>query len=389
MERCPGCGGKILEDMQYCPHCGENLDVSRQDSPTDYWAEKLTEEDEEWLREVDEEELEDLDQEEQIRILSGIRPPRKKSHLGAAAVLVFLLAGIFLLFRLWPGKNEALLPGAGVYYGCSNSYEGLTVENEDDWVELKEDGSFRMRLLDSPMEGTWNLEGEKFSGTMEHRQIEGTLSQGVLSFEYSGVSFLFALPQEKTRLQETRPTLPAAESRPEEKTSSWEGDYSGSMILSKGYGAWEADGGAILDVCGEIRRTEPGMGTLALWNRENKPGDRFCMAEVIFAEGTTEKGKMYPEWGKFYDMELRSGEWVVDPGKSPFSQYENTLYFFGEYQSMEDPESGFTYEIFLRPWGQSWKDLKEEFPDCFMLPPHYEDWYLPLIKGGRNMPESF
>lgn len=389
MDRCPGCGGKVLEDMQYCPHCGENLDVSRKETPRDYWAEKLTKEDEEWLQEVDEEELEDLNHEEQVRVLGSIKPPKKKRHMGFAALILLPAAAISLLFWFWPGKKPVSLPGAGVYYGCSNSYEGLTVKNEDDWVELKADGSFRMRLLDSPMEGSWDLEGERFRGSMEHRNIEGTLSGGVLSFTDSGVEFLFALPQEKARLQETVPTLPPETTAPEEKESSWEGNYYGTMILSRGYGAWEANSGESYDVCGEIRMTEPGMGNLALWNRENKPGDRFCMAEVLFAEGTTEKGKMYPEWGRFYDMELQPGEWVVDPGKTPFSHYENMLYFFGEYQSTEDPESGFSYEIFLRPWGQSWQDLEEEFLDCFMLPPSYEDWYLPLIRSGRNMPDSF
>ena len=52
----------------------------------------------------------------------------------------------------------------------------------------------------------------------------------------------------------------------------------------------------------------------------------------------------------------------------------------GHYESGEDK---FNYEIWLRPWGTYWDDVEEKDE-----PDYYTDWYLPLIKAGKSMPDS-
>ena len=147
--------------------------------------------------------------------------------------------------------------------------------------------------------------------------------------------------------------------------------------------------GEACDVCGRIQLEEEDRGRLSLWNEQNKPGDRFCMADVILTEGTTEMGKLYAEWGTFYDMEIGPGEWVIDPGKSPVSHLEDLIYFRGTYMDMSHPDSSFVYEIFLKPWGKNWENVKQFCQDPWMLPPHYDDWYLPLQSAGIQMPDHF
>ena len=43
------------------------------------------------------------------------------------------------------------------------------------------------------------------------------------------------------------------------------------------------------------------------------------------------------------------------------------------------------YSIYLRPWGESWEDVRAD--DEELLPYYYDDWYLPLIETGASMPE--
>ena len=46
----------------------------------------------------------------------------------------------------------------------------------------------------------------------------------------------------------------------------------------------------------------------------------------------------------------------------------------------------FNYEIYLRPWGMEWEDVRAldttALPYSNMMPGYYDSWYLPLIKDG-------
>ena len=53
----------------------------------------------------------------------------------------------------------------------------------------------------------------------------------------------------------------------------------------------------------------------------------------------------------------------------------------GRYEAVES-EGGFSFEIFLRPWGELWPGKDNE------IPYYYEDWYLPLIRAGSAMPDT-
>ena len=46
-------------------------------------------------------------------------------------------------------------------------------------------------------------------------------------------------------------------------------------------------------------------------------------------------------------------------------------------------KGGFSYEIYLRPWGSKWPEDDED-----KLPYYYNDWYLPLIEAGKDMPDT-
>lgn len=70
-------------------------------------------------------------------------------------------------------------------------------------------------------------------------------------------------------------------------------------------------------------------------------------------------------------------EWIIDPGTL---DCDDLIRIDGYYENGED---GYHYEIYLRPWGTYWDDVDEG-----THPYSYDDWYLPLIKAGKPMPDS-
>ena len=50
--------------------------------------------------------------------------------------------------------------------------------------------------------------------------------------------------------------------------------------------------------------------------------------------------------------------------------------------TVQDGEDSYDYTIVLRPWGKIWDDVEED-----LLPYYYDDWYLPLIEAGAEMPD--
>ena len=429
MERCPACGGELGKENRFCPHCGNPIPERETEKPRDYWAqrlspqeedgepEELTEEEdlpEDWLEEIPEEELtaEDPDLADSPRQVAWSGPmnvwddlekeknqkkQRRKRIIWS--IVLFLLALALLGTVLWLLQPEQgpEIPGTGRYLGQYTTYKNTTVDARADYAELGRDGICHLELMGTHIMGYWELEGESITcqGRNSGIRIFGTLCDGVLSLRYQEVTYVLALPESQDRVHWPMETEPEATTAPLPKAdyTGWAGDYYGLMAVSEGRGTWEDLELACWDICGQIQLTGEDRGEISLWTRENKPGARLCAASVIFLPGTTEAGKMEMDWGKFHGMELREGEWVVDPGKSPVSHIPGMLCISGRFTDPYDPASGFTYEIFLRPWGETWEDVEEMDPALLpispMLPEGYRDWYLPLIQGGMQMPENF
>ena len=397
MRRCSACGGEIQENMRFCPHCGASVQELDDQPLKDYWAERMAQEkedQEDWTEEVEDEDLLDLnDEENDIKtLMEGVRPAPQKRIPWFSMLCIFLAAGVVLLgFWLHYQKKAVPIPGAGLYFGCRAEGKNKVYHNTGDWVELHPNGTMDLKLTGSQMEGHWKMEGETFLGYMEHREIEGTLSDGILSFSYGKTAFLFALPECRDHLMHSEQAQ-ETEILTEPTVSpymAWAGEYYGTMILSDGTGNWEGNSGEVYDVCGRIEVQEDDTGRLYLWNRKNKPGDRFLLAVVEFSPGTRDMGKMSIQWGRLHDMELGPGDFTVDPGKSPYSYYKDLFYFRGMYMNMTFPGDTYHYEIVLRPWGKSWEDIEASEEDYYLLPPSYYDWYIPLQNAGKKMPDFF
>ncbi len=132
------------------------------------------------------------------------------------------------------------------------------------------------------------------------------------------------------------------------------------------------------DICGTIDIGADMTGTVRLWDEDYSRDSLMAKVNVTLStSGTGEHGTLMSEDGQFTDVYLEHADWIVDPGLIDF---EDLIRIDGYYENGDDE---FYYEIYLRPWGIEWDDV-----DADSLPSRYEDWYLPLIRAGKPMPDA-
>ena len=158
-------------------------------------------------------------------------------------------------------------------------------------------------------------------------------------------------------------------SRAEVKTAATDisGDWYGWWRMYSTSGDWAHMYGYWWDCCAEIKD-----GRMLLWD-EDLPKDN-SLAE---AELSIHNKDIRCKSGSFLDRELKSDSWDITLSEDGCG---TLMTVSGKYDAVG--KGGFSYEIYLRPWGSEWPvDDKDK------LPYYYEDWYLPLIEAGKNMPD--
>ena len=145
------------------------------------------------------------------------------------------------------------------------------------------------------------------------------------------------------------------------------GDWYGWWRMYSTSGDWAHMYGYWWDCCAEIKD-----GCILLWD-EDLPKDNF----LAKAELSTRGGDIRCLSGSFLDRKLKSGSWDITLSEDGCG---TLMTVSGEYDAVGD--GGFSYEIYLRPWGSKWPE-----DDKYKLPYYYKDWYLPLIEAGKDMPD--
>ena len=147
------------------------------------------------------------------------------------------------------------------------------------------------------------------------------------------------------------------------------GDWYGWWHIRHTTGDWKKMYGYFWDCCAKIGED----GSLLLWD-ESLPKDNALAETTIRSEG----GVLRCSGGYMLDASGQPESWELavteDKGGT-------LLTISGRYEAVES-EGGFSFEIFLRPWGDLWPGKDNE------IPYYYEDWYLPLIRAGSAMPDT-
>ena len=111
---------------------------------------------------------------------------------------------------------------------------------------------------------------------------------------------------------------------------------------------------------------------MLLWD-EDMPKDNFLAEAELSIHGSDIRCM----GGSFLDRKLKNGNWDLALSEDDCGAL---MIISGKYDAVGD--GGFSYEIFLRPWGSKWPEDDED-----KLPYYYKDWYLPLIEAGKDMPD--
>ncbi|MDL2235953.1 hypothetical protein LJC07_07420 [Christensenellaceae bacterium OttesenSCG-928-L17] len=266
--------------------------------------------------------------------------------------------------------------GAGYYILSSASEGGETMSGDDlramgfeYYIILNADGTLVFQT-DNTVTGTWengmmHLMGA--DGTKE--DLPFTLANNTLTIDSEGLQMVFALSNETPPAQ----AVPSgARNSPAKRGNAlqqwWNGDWYGFIYLPTADGAWESLEEGFWDCFGTIESDASGVGNIYLWD----DGGELANVNVQITEyGVSDAGVAMSESGTFNKMKMGHADWIIDPGTNTQS-YEHLLIIDGTFEDPDGSEyGGFTYEIWLRPWGMLWEDASIEDQ-----PPGYADWYL-------------
>ena len=310
--------------------------------------------------------------------------------VGVVILGVVLVAALVFILASMLGNAGAASAGKdilGRYEGVRCFIDGIDIGAEDEWVELKSGGKAQLHLLGDTYNGKWTLDGENLTITESGDEYFGTLRDGVMTVDFYGMAYTFA--KDGAQVPETVAQTETAPGGIPTDVRWWEGDWYGWWILQNGTGSWEELSGSFWDACARVWVEDDGTGFIEFWDEDNEAGECFANATVTFtADGTSAaQGTMVCGEGSFWNADLTDGAWMVYPDDSPMGPaIGNVICVRGSYVDPDNSGDSFDYEIYLRPWGTEWEDVRctdtSQMPYDDMMPAYYDSWYLPLIKDG-------
>lgn len=370
------------------------------------------------------------------------KPPKKsKKKLVILLVVLGVLLAAILGIGAWllfggSGSDDDVL-GRYDIISCRDE-DGAELETNDEWILLAKGGKATLSLDGESFSAKWKLDDDDLTITQDGDEYTGSLRNGILTLDLDGVTYTFGkdgarpsddedarpaiepAPAETTAPdEETEPTeapgeapvpiapaapgetegpgeapgdAPAPSSDREFSLEWWEGDWYGWWIIYEGEGDWAEAEDVAFDVCGRIN-VDPSTasGHISLWDQDEGNNKVRWEVDLAFVEGYDDRGIMCSETGSFWGESMPVGNWYVDPTEYPYCEFENFICIQGTYE--DSYGEGFTYYIFLRPWGTRWEDIRSgdmsDMPYTDMMPVLYDGWYLPLINAGKSMPNDF
>ena len=269
-------------------------------------------------------------------------------------------------------------PNLGKYIGTEYSSNGDTwysladLYDSESYIELKSGGKGVFCLGGEATDIKWSLESDGSLTLMR----DGLESKCVLQDGCIMLGDLWG--NEVYILYEKEGASSSQEKTGDDLLDWWNGDWYGWWTMTDCEGYYENMEGGWWDICGNIDIGADKTGVVRLWDEDYSRDSLMAKVNVTLSSaGTGEHGTMTSEDGQFTDIAIEHADWIVDPG---LADWDDLICIDGDYENGDD---AFYYEIYLRPWGTYWDDADEG-----SRPKSYDDWYLPLIKAGKSMPDA-
>lgn len=119
-------------------------------------------------------------------------------------ILALLLTVVMLLSLAACGGGEPD-PNAGVYQGVRGEMDGIVLTMEElypgeSYLELKDGGKADLVLEGDKITGKWTLEGDKFNLVVEGEDCPGTLKDGIVTFDFTGIGLYLTFAKDGVKV---------------------------------------------------------------------------------------------------------------------------------------------------------------------------------------------
>ena len=257
----------------------------------------------------------------------------------------------------------------GYYEGTTIIAEGYEIPMTriyagENYIALSEDGEGTMTLAGHSYPIQWGFRGQRLILKLDGEKSEGVMENGIIKLNYLDMGMELQFRFSPDYEPGTAPTLT-------ERELFWQGDWYGWWMVDEATGSFADAAGNWWDLCASVTMGESGHGQICLWDQDSTREEP--LGEVVFY--LNEQGVAVSREGYFGAALIGEGDWTIDPNSH---DTENLLVISC---GAENDTGTFYYTAYLRPWGQEWSDLQEK-------PYYYEDWYLPLIREGKPMPQA-
>ena len=227
---------------------------------------------------------------------------KKKSRLG---LIIGIVVAVALLFTMFGGGGDSDDPNLGVYNGVSCSYGGFEMSAEGEWIELKSGGKLKMNLMGEEYSGKWELDGEDLTVTQAGDTYYGTLSNGTLVLDLSGM--IYTYEKEATEA----PATPKETKAPEETDAPKETTASVPSVSEVGYWTLKySEGDESMAMDEETVAMLAEMGIVMYVDLAEDGSGTFMMEEPMSI--TWGDGKIVADDGSEVTYTLENGELIVD-----------------------------------------------------------------------------
>ena len=248
-------------------------------------------------------------------------------------------------------------------------------------LELKRGGKAVLTLDGAGYKGQWFNEDGVFDLVTNAGVSHGTISSGVCSFDLLDEGVVYVFLREGAELPADG-GLGVSDARENALQRVWNGGWYGWWSISNATGDWAALDRQWYDCFARISVDADGDGTLTLWDESMSAASPMGEVSVVVSPGEDgAMGTLASTGGTFWLAVIGEGEWTLNPTAYGF---ENMLVVDAAHYASD--EGSFDYTIVLRPWGTVWSDVESVASE--LLPYYYNDWYLPAIEAGEEMPDS-
>ena len=310
----------------------------------------------------------------------------------------FALAILMVLTLCACAKSGEDASMFGTYKLYAMEYDPNTVVLTDElfegenYITIQKGGTAEMCLEDDVAAVTWKADGEKLRFTAADGEMEGSLSDGILTLIADGTKLFFIgenAATEKLHAVSLDEALGGAagllgddpdedltdepDAEETEVQKMWNGWYYGCIDLSGCEGGWEYVNGMTFDAAMQIELDEEGYGKLIIFDpygafavnpeHQNRYVVIDCHADTLY---------LYGDSGTAFDYDINTSDWrVVHNLDNP-----DKLNVGSSYTDASGNKLG--YDFTFLPWGDRWeKETYQQFIPNF-------DEYLAMLDAGKT-----